>query len=125
MDFVLGLPRTPRGFDSVYVVVDRFSKMAHFIPCKSTNDANYISGLFFKEIVRIHGLPISIVSDRGVKFLSHFWRTLWRKLGTKLSLSSSYHPQSDGQTEVVNWSLGNLLRCLTKQHGQTLDLVLG
>lgn len=125
MDFVLGLPRKPRGFDSVYVVVDRFRKMAHFMPCKSTNDTTYNAGLFFKEIVRIHGLPINIVSDRDVKFLSHFWRTLWRKLDTKLSFSSSYHPQLDGQTEVVDRSLGNLLRCLTKQHGQTWDLVLG
>lgn len=116
MDFIVGLPRTITSFDSVFVVVDRFSKMSHFIPCKTTHDASYITHLFFK-VVRIHRLPVSIVSDRDVKFMGHFLKTLWRRLGSNLSHRSTYHPQTDGQTKVINKVLGSLRKCLTKEYG--------
>ena len=121
---MLGLSKTLRKHDSICVVVDRFSKMAHFLPCSQTFDASKVAQLFFDEVVRLHGLTKTIVSDKDVQFTSYFWKTLWSKLGTMLKFSTAYHPKIDGQTEVVNRILGNLLRCLVGENSRNWDLLL-
>ena len=103
------------------MVMDRFSKMAHFIRCHKTNDASHVADLFFREIVRLHGMPRTIVLDRDVKFLNYFWKTLWCKLGTKLLFSITCHPQTDGQTKVVNRTLSTLLRDIIKRNIKTWE----
>jgi hypothetical protein len=108
MDFILGLPRTKRGRVIVSVVVDRFSKMAYFIPCHKTDNATYIADLFFSNVVQLHGMSNTIVTDRDTKFWGYFWRTLLNKLETKLLFSTTCHPQTDGQTDVVNHILSTM-----------------
>eukprot|EP00253_Pinus_taeda_P016502 PITA_16502 len=99
MDFITGLPKTKRNNDSIFVVVDKLSKAAHFIPVQSTYRAAQIAHIFMHNIFRLHGLPKNIISDRNVKFTSAFWKTLFAELGTQLNFSTAYHPQTDGQTE--------------------------
>ncbi|GJP35290.1 hypothetical protein CLOM_g19797 [Closterium sp. NIES-68] len=110
MDYVTGLPAGPSGNDAILVVVDRLTKMAHFIACQRTITAEQTAQLFIANVIRLHGLPFAIISDRDPKFTSNFWRHLWYQFGTKLQFSSAYHPQTDGQTERVNQTMEQLIR---------------
>ena len=110
MDFITGLPRTPRQKDTILVVADRLSKMAHFIATKETVEAPQVADLFIQNAFRLHGLLVSIVSDKDVRFCGHFWRHIFTKLNVTLNMSSGDHPQTDGQTERVNQVLEDMLR---------------
>ena len=110
MDLITQLPRTVNGFDAIFVVVCRFTKMVHYIPCVTAATAPQLAKLFFREVVRHHGMPLSIVSDRDPRFTSLFWQGLWKMWGTKLAMSTAYHPQTDGQTERANRTLEDMIR---------------
>ncbi|GJV29829.1 putative reverse transcriptase domain-containing protein [Tanacetum coccineum] len=97
MDFVSGLPRTPSGYDSIWVIVDRLTKSAHFLPMKKTDSIEKLAQLYLKEIVCKHGVPTSIISDRDSLFTSRFWKSLQEAMGTQLDMSTAYHPETDGQ----------------------------
>ncbi|CAN4125040.1 unnamed protein product [Withania somnifera] len=99
MDFVSGLPRTSRCFDSIWVIVYRPTKSRHFIPTHSSYSAERPARIYIREVVRLHGVPISIISDRGTRFTSKFWRAIRRDLGTEVHLSTAFHPQTDGRSE--------------------------
>ncbi|KAL2253797.1 UNVERIFIED_CONTAM: Retrovirus-related Pol polyprotein from transposon [Sesamum indicum] len=114
MDFIEGLPNS-EGKDSILVVVDRLTKYSHFISLKHPYTATSIVKVFFDNIYKLHGLPVSIISDRDKVFTSRFWRELFTLSGVSLDMSSSYHPQTDGQTERVNQCLENYLRCMCLQ----------
>jgi hypothetical protein len=117
MDFITGLPRSNRGHDSIWVIVDRLTKVVHFIPVKTTHNDRKLADLYISRIVSLHGVPKAIVSDRGTQFTSHFWAKLHEALGTKLSFSTAYHPQTGGQAKRVNQILEDMLRVCVLSYG--------
>jgi hypothetical protein len=108
MDFIIGLPRA-QGKDCIFIVVDRLTKFSHFFAISMYYNTSQVAELFFKEVFRMHSVPKNIISDRDSKFMSIFLQELFRLVGTELTPSTSYHPQTDGQTEIVNkWIEGYL-----------------
>jgi len=117
MDFIVGLPRTQNGHDAIWVIVDRLTKLAHFVPVKQNYRVDKLADLYVDNILRLHGAPKSIVSDRGPQFTTRFWKSLHESIGTTLQYSSAYHPQMDGQTKRVNQILEDLLRACVLTYG--------
>ena len=124
MDFVSGLPRTRRQHDAIWVIVDRLTKSAHFLPFRKDMGFSEMSKLFVKEIVRLHGVPVSIISDRDSRFVSTFWQTYQNAMGTRLRFSTAYHPQTDGQSERTIQTLEDLLRASVADFRSDWDLSL-
>jgi transposase InsO family protein len=121
LDFIVGLPRTQSGYDSIWVIVDRLTKVAHFIPVKTTYSGLQLAELYMLRIVCLHGVPKKIVSNRGTQFTSRFWERLHENLDTQLRFSSAYHPQTDGQIKRVNKILEDMLRACALQYGRSWD----
>jgi hypothetical protein len=121
MDFIVRLPMTAAGHDALMVVTDRLTKLVRCIPTATTVTAPEVAQLFVDNVVRLYGVPQEIVSDRDSKFTSVFWQSLFRCLGTKLSMSSAYHPQSDGQSERSNQSVEQILRCYVSAYNNDWD----
>ena len=109
MDFVTKLPRTAKKHDAIWVIVDRLTKSAHFIPIKESMPVHKLAKIYVNEIVARHGVPISIISDRDGRFTSNFWQSFQDELGTKLHMSTAFHPQTDGQSERTIQTLEDML----------------
>ncbi|GJX04027.1 putative reverse transcriptase domain-containing protein [Tanacetum coccineum] len=117
MDFVTKLPRSSQGYDTIWVIVDRLTKSAIFIPMKETDPLEKLARLYLKEVVTRHGIPVSIICDRDPRFASNFWRSLQKALGTSLDMSTAYHPQTDGQSERTIQTLEDMLRACVIDFG--------
>lgn len=121
MNFVTGLPNNPRGFDAMWVIIDTLTKLAHFIPINIIFPLQKLIEIYIMVIMKLHGVPSSVVSHRDPQFASRFWEILQEALGTKLRLSSAYHPHTSGQTERTIQSLEVLLRACVLEPGGTWD----
>ncbi|GJV13911.1 putative reverse transcriptase domain-containing protein [Tanacetum coccineum] len=121
MDFISKLPRTPSGYDSIWVILDRLTKSAHFIPMNEKYKMDKLTRLYLKEIVCRRGVPVSIISDRDIRFASRFWRSIQKSLGTNLDMSIAYHPETDGQSERTIQTLEDMLRACVIDFGSGWD----
>jgi hypothetical protein len=121
MDFIVGLPRTEAGYDSIWVIVDRLTKVAHFILVKITYSGAKLAELYMSRIVWLHGVPKKIMSDRGSQFIPKFWKKLHEFMDTKLNFSLAYHPQTDGQTERTSQILEDMLRACALKYKKSWD----
>jgi hypothetical protein len=121
MDFIVGLPRTQAGYDSIWVIMDKLTKVAHFIPVKTTYSGAKLAELYMSRIVCLQGVPKKVMSDRGFQFTYIFWEKLHELMDTKLNFSAAYHPQINGQTERTNQILEDMLRACTLKYGNSWD----
>ncbi|GJR45396.1 putative reverse transcriptase domain-containing protein [Tanacetum coccineum] len=121
MDFITKLPRTPSGYDSIWVIVDRLTKSAHFIPMNEKYKMEKLTQLYLKEVVCRHGVPVSIISDRDPRFASRFWTSLQKSLGTNLDMSTAYHLETDGQSERTIQTLEDMSRACVIDFGSGWD----
>jgi transposase InsO family protein len=121
VDFIMSLSRTQSGYDSIWVIVDRLTKVAHFILVKTTYSGPQLKEFHMSRIVCLHGVSKKTVSDRGTQFTSKFWERLHETLDTQLRFSSTYQPQTDGQTERVNQILEDMIRACSLQYGKSWD----
>ncbi|KAJ0627094.1 putative nucleotidyltransferase, Ribonuclease H [Helianthus annuus] len=121
MDFITKLPKTKRGNGTIWVIVDRLTKSAHFLPIKETYSSYKLAQLYVDEIVSLHGVPVSINSDRDTRYTSHFWKSFQQSLGTRLNFSTAYHPKTDGQSERAIQTLEDMLRACVIDLGGSWD----
>ncbi|GJX90962.1 putative reverse transcriptase domain-containing protein [Tanacetum coccineum] len=124
MDFVTKLPRTSSGHDIIWVIMDRLTKSAHFLPMREDYKMERLARLYLNEIVARHGVPISIISDHDSHFTSRFWQSMQEALGTRLDMSTAYHPQTDGQSERTIQTLEDMLRACVLDFGGSWDVHL-
>jgi hypothetical protein len=124
MDFIVGLPNTSQHHDSIWVIVDRLTKTTHFLPVHTTHRTEKYAEIYIDQIVCLHGIPRTIVSDRGAPFVARFWEQPQESLGTHVIRSSAYHPQTDSQTERVNQILEDMLRACVLHYGKDWDKCL-
>nr|GFA62343.1 reverse transcriptase domain-containing protein [Tanacetum cinerariifolium] len=118
MDLVNKLPKSSQGYNTIWVIVDRLTKSAIFTPIRETDPMDKLARIYLKEVVTRHGIPVSIISDHDSRFASNSWRSLQNALGTRLDMSTAYHPETDGQSEMTIQTLKDMLRACAIDFGK-------